>query len=155
MNIAVGSLALATLAGAIALGAALFTPLPTEVTAPPAHPAAIAPIAPVAPTSAAWTERAPFRRDRRLSAVEYDARRALIAASAPPSAPKPQLVLRGLVGGSDPAAIVEGLPGTDGPRVVRAGERMGELTVRRIAAARVVISGMDTTWSLELPKRDP
>lgn len=155
MNIAIGSLALATLVGAAALGVALFGPLPNEVATVAPGQRAVVSTSRDTLSSAVWAERAPFRRDRRPSAVGYDARRLLAAASAAAAPPRPQLLLRGVVGGTEPAAIVEGLPGSDGPRVVRVGERLGELMVRRIAASRVVISGMDTAWSLELPRTDP
>lgn len=149
-------LGLATATGVVALGGALLrTPVGMVPARAPAQSTANhSAIPPDSLALRSWVAQAPFRRDRRLSNVEYDVRRAL-AAALPPAAPRPQLLLRGLVGGVEPAAIVEGLPGVEGPRVVRAGERVGELMVRRIANSRVVISGMDTTWALELPRRDP
>jgi type II secretory pathway component PulC len=66
--------------------------------------------------------------------------------------PKPQLLLTGIVWGKDPAAIVEGIPGTEGSRLLRTGETIGGLHVRRITEHNVTIAGMDTTWVLEVRK---
>ena len=57
-----------------------------------------------------------------------------------------------LVVGADPSAVIEGFPGIQGPRVVRPGDVIGQLTVRRIEAARVEVIGMDTTWMLTVRK---
>jgi len=82
-----------------------------------------------------------FRVNRRPAAVPYDPERA--AQPPAPQAPKPTLVLAGIVwdGGVDPSAVVEGLPGVDGARV-------GALRIRLIAPDRVVIAGQDTVWTL-------
>jgi hypothetical protein len=69
------------------------------------------------------------------------------------AAPKPVLALVGLVHGADPTAVVEGFPGVEGGRVVRAGDWVGELRVVGIAADRVRIVGMDTVWVLKV--REP
>lgn len=94
----------------------------------------------------------PFRARRAPSAVVYDP--VALAAGPPPLAPpKPTLVLSGIVWGSAPQAVIEGLPGIDGPRVMRVGDMVAGLTVRRIDASRVVIAGLDTTWTLTV--REP
>jgi hypothetical protein len=87
-----------------------------------------------------------FRSDRRPGAVPYDPTRG--AAPLPDGPAKPTLTLTGVVWGDEPQAVVEGLPTTDGPRVVRAGDVIGGLTIRRIEGARVMIVGMDTVWTL-------
>jgi hypothetical protein len=90
-----------------------------------------------------------FRNERRPAPVAYDPLRVIAgAAGSPPPAPKPALVLEGIVWGAVPEAVVEGIPGVDGPRVLRVGEILGGLRVQRIEARRVVIAGMDTTWTL-------
>jgi hypothetical protein len=102
---------------------------------------------------AALVGRDPFRVARRPAAVLYDAVR--LAQPALPPTPKPLLVLVGIVwdNGRDPTALVEGLPGTDGPRPVRDGETVRGLRVRTIKPDRVVITGLDTTWTLTV--REP
>lgn len=101
---------------------------------------------------AAVVARDPFRIDRRSSPVAYDPLKIGQASSAPP---KPALVLIGIVwdGGQDPTALLEGLPGMEGPRAVRRGEALGPLRVNRIAQDRVVVVGLDTAWVLTV--REP
>ncbi len=92
-----------------------------------------------------------FRSDRRPADAVYDPAR---GASPPATAPiKPALILTGIVWGPLREAVIEGLPGTDGPRVVRASDVVAGLTVKRIEAGQVVITGMDTTWTLKV--REP
>jgi len=95
----------------------------------------------------------PFRFRRRPAAVAYDPLR--IGQPPVPTPPKPVLALVGLVwdGGTDPTALLEGLPGSDGPRAVRSGEVVNALHVKRIDRDRVVIVGLDTTWTLTV--REP
>ena len=96
--------------------------------------------------------RDPFRAGRRPAEVVYDP--AGSAATAPADIPpKPELVLSGIVWGVIPAAVLEGLPGLPEPRVVREGEVVGGLRIRRITRDRVVITGMDTLWTLTV--REP
>jgi hypothetical protein len=103
--------------------------------------------------AAVLVARDAFRVARRPASVVYDP--TLVAQPSTPPPPKPALVLVGIVwdGGHDPAALVEGLPGTDGPRPVRRGETVGGLHVMRIVQNRVVITGLDTTWNLTV--REP
>lgn len=95
--------------------------------------------------------RDPFRPSRRPSGVAYDPNP---APSAPtePAPPKPALVLSGIVWGAAPSAVLEGIPGVEGARLVKAGEVLGGFRIRRITAQRVTVSGMDTTWVLEVRK---
>lgn len=95
----------------------------------------------------------PFRVVRRPSPVSYDpVRFAQPAASRPPM---PALALLGIVWatGRNPTALVEGIPGVDGPRPVEQGDTVGGLRVRKILRDRVVITGFDTTWTLTV--REP
>lgn len=103
--------------------------------------------------AAAVVARDPFRAARRPSNVVYDPVR--LAQPAIPPAPKPALTLVGIVwdSGHDPTALVEGLPGADGPRPVRSGETIAGLRVKTIKPDRVVITGLDTTWTLTV--REP
>lgn len=93
----------------------------------------------------------PFRLDRRPAAVPFRVE----LEGAPPAAPspsRPALSLRGVVGGPPWEALVEGFPGREGSVLVRRGDRVGDLAVRRVAPDTVVISGQDTTWTLTLRK---
>jgi hypothetical protein len=97
--------------------------------------------------------RDPFRFTRRPSPVRYDPVR--LAQPATPPSPKPPLVLLGIVWDrrSDATALVEGIPGAEGPRLVRLGETVGGLRVKAIKPDRLVITGLDTTWTLTV--REP
>jgi len=91
--------------------------------------------------------RDPFRVTRRSSPVTYDPVR--MAQPPVPPAPKPTLALVGIVwGAGEPTALVEGLPGVEGPRPLRPGDTVAGLRVTAIRADRVVITGLDTTWTL-------
>lgn len=93
--------------------------------------------------------RAPFRATRRLATVAYDPSRLVdLVSPAVPAPPKPILALSGIVWGYAPTAVVEGIPGIDGPRLVQRGDVIGALTIRRIEPTRVVVVGLDTIWSL-------
>jgi hypothetical protein len=101
----------------------------------------------------ALVQRDPFRVTRRPAVVLYDPVRLAQPVTPPP--PKPALTLVGIVWdtGRDPTALLEGLPGVDGPRPVRQGENVGGLRVKTIKPDRVVITGLDTTWTLTV--REP
>lgn len=96
----------------------------------------------------AFVARDPFRIGRRPASVAYNPVRD--AQPVAPAPPKPALALTGVVWDArgDPSAVLEGLPGIAGPRVVREGDRLGSLEVRRIGRDRVLVVGMDTTWTL-------
>ncbi|HKV43581.1 MAG TPA: hypothetical protein VJT32_02720 [bacterium] len=89
-----------------------------------------------------------FRADRRAAAVRYDPTRG--AAPLPDGPPKPQLAVTGIVWGDEPEAVLEGLPTTTGPRVVRVGDAIGGVTIKRIEQGRLVAVGFDTTWTLSV-----
>jgi hypothetical protein len=100
---------------------------------------------------AAVVSRDPFRIGRRPLLPAYDPLR-LTEQLAPP-APRPTLLLVGLVTGADPSAVIEGLPSVEGSRVLRVGDVVAGLSVKTISGNHVVIVGMDTTWVLEV--REP
>ena len=95
--------------------------------------------------------RDPFRIGRRPLLPAYDPLRFAEQLAPPP--PKPTLILVGVVNGLEPSAVIEGLPGVQGSRVVRVGDVAAGLQVKKITNGRVVIVGMDTTWVLEV--REP
>jgi len=100
---------------------------------------------------AAVVSRDPFRVERRPVLPPYDPLR--LAEQLAPPPPRPALVLVGVMDGSSPSAVIEGMPGVEGSRVVRAGDVVGGLRVKMVRSKRVVITGMDTTWVLEV--REP
>jgi hypothetical protein len=91
---------------------------------------------------------APFRPDGRPSRVAYDPSRNEVTPDYTP--PKPVLVLTGVMGGAAPLAVLEGIPGHDGPALLGVGDTLAGLKVRRILEGIVTIAGMDTTWVLTI-----
>jgi hypothetical protein len=67
--------------------------------------------------------------------------------------PKPALALLGLIAGAEPTAVIEGLPGVEGSRVVRVGDVVSGVRVVRIGVDHVRLVGMDTVWVLKV--REP
>jgi hypothetical protein len=124
--------------------------------APVVVPEAIAADRPVATTAGPvpdslvqrFVARDPFRLTRRPADVSYDPLR--LAEQLAPPAPKPALVLVGLVAGTNPTGVIQGLPGIDGPRVLRVGDQVAGIKLRRIARDTVWLVGMDTTWVLTI-----
>jgi hypothetical protein len=97
-------------------------------------------------------ERDPFRVDRQPARRPYDpaAARNPIPTVEPLVLARPVLFVSGISWGRPPSALLEGVPATDGPRVVRSGDTLGGLTIRRISQERVTVSGYDTVWVLSL-----
>lgn len=104
----------------------------------------------VAVESLAVTARrvAPFRADGRPSAVAYDPVRSEAVPEYLP--PKPSLALKGILEGGASLAIIEGIPGRDGPVLLGVGDTVAGLRVRRIRDGQVTVTGMDTTWQLRI-----
>ncbi len=94
----------------------------------------------------------PFRITRRPADVAYDPSRAASPATSE-AVPKPTLVLSGIVWGAAPEAVLEGIPGVEGSRLVRVRDLVAGLLVKQIQRDRVVITGMDTVWTLRV--REP
>ena len=90
-----------------------------------------------------------FRADRSAATVRY-------GSTLPPddlaarNRSLPALELTGIVWARVPAAVLEGLPGSMGARVVQAGEQYGGLVVHNITRDTVWVAGPDTTWTLTL-----
>lgn len=142
----------------LALGVRLVAAPLVQVSVPPRvdTPPTTTPAPPAGHPDSLVTElvaRDPFRVTRRPSEVVYDPVR--LAQPVTPPLPKPTLALVGIVwdSGRDATALVEGLPGVDGPRPVRQGETVAGLRVKTINSDRVVITGLDTTWTLTV--REP
>ncbi len=107
---------------------------------------------PVESLSQVVVVRDPFRITRRPADVAYDPLRAASPATSD-AGPKPTLVLSGIVWGAVPEAVLEGLPGYEGSRLVRVRDLVAGLLVKQIQRDRVVIAGMDTVWTLRV--REP
>lgn len=106
--------------------------------------------------TAAAAGKAPFRASRAAPRVRYDAERPVMAgAVAAPRGPRPVLAVSGIAWGGTAraSAVIEGLPGSEGARVVRAGEVVAGLRVRRIQPDLVIVTAKDTTWTLRV--REP
>lgn len=95
--------------------------------------------------------RNPFRITRRPALPPYDPLR--LAEQLAPPPPRPALVLVGVMEGHSPSAVIEGFPGVEGARVVRVGDVIAGLSIKNVGGGRVVITGMDTTWVLQV--REP
>ena len=94
--------------------------------------------------------RTPFRAARSPAVRPYDLNHGAVEVVEAPQVSRPRLTLAGIVWEPEPVAIIEGLPGGDGGRVVRRGEVVGGLKLKRIERNRVVITGLDTTWNLSV-----
>lgn len=94
----------------------------------------------------------PFRVTRKAARVRWD-EPVTVLQTAPPATPKPALSLTGVLWGDAPAAIIEGVPGHDGPLVLYRGESDGPLQIRQIDSLTVTVAGLDTVWVLRV--REP
>lgn len=95
--------------------------------------------------------RDPFRPSRRPAEVSFDPN-PITPPPAEPPPPKPALVVSGIMWGREPSAVLEGLPGVEGARLVRSGEVLAGFRIRRITPNEVTVTGMDTTWVLKVRK---
>lgn len=66
-----------------------------------------------------------------------------------PAAPsRPTLTLGGVIEGTRPHAVIEGIPGHERGALLRPGEEVGGIRLLRMIGDTVVLQGMDTTWML-------
>jgi hypothetical protein len=99
--------------------------------------------------------RDPFRLARAPAALPFDPEAPSTGYAPPPRPPRPALALAGIVLGLEPLALVDGLPGVEGSRVMRLGERVGGYVLRAVASDHVIIAGPDTTWMLRVRSQFP
>jgi len=143
-------------AGGVALVGSAFAPVVTR-TSPaalrrPSPPSAALSSYPVDSLARVAVSRDVFRSGRRPGSVAYDPQRAAAPVEVT-QPPKPVLTLLGLVAGAEPTAVIEGLPGVEGSRVVRVGDAVAGIKVQSIAGDHVRLVGMDTVWVLRV--REP
>jgi hypothetical protein len=93
-----------------------------------------------------------FRFTRRPAKEPYHPSRSNIDQPHPVRV-KPVLLLRGIIAGDSPTAVMEGLPGVEGARVVREKDVIGGLRISAISERGVRVTGLDTVWVLEV--REP
>lgn len=122
--------------------------LSTEAAAVPVTPSAIHQVDPARLLQLA-RRITPFRIGGRPPVARYGAAPVPSQPGAPP-VPRPLLALTGMVLGREPAAILEGVPGEEGPVVVRLGDVRGPVKIVSVDSERVVVRGLDTTWSLQV-----
>lgn len=94
----------------------------------------------------------PFRLSHQPATVAYSP--ALEGVAPPPVArpPRPNLVLRGIVGGPPWSAIVDGVPGRDGSTLLRRGDSVASYVIRAVGRDTVTLKGADTTWQLTVKR---
>jgi hypothetical protein len=95
----------------------------------------------------------PFRLSRHPATVAYSPALEGLAPPVVVRPPRPNLVLRGIVGGPPWSAILDGLPGRDGSVLMRRGDSVGTLVVRAVGRDTVTIKGADTTWRLTVKRQ--
>jgi hypothetical protein len=98
--------------------------------------------------------RNPFRLARRPASVAFGVEPAVPSAAAmvsPPRPAKPQLRLRGIIG-PPWEAILDGVPQRSSGVVVRNGDVLADLQVRRVTRDSVVVADADTVWILRLER---
>jgi hypothetical protein len=80
----------------------------------------------------------------------------VVTAPPPPqTGTTPSIVVKAIVGGPPWQAVIQGLPGTTEERVVRAGDRVSEISILTIASESVVLRWNDSTWTVRLAGRAP
>lgn len=104
----------------------------------------------------AITARNPFRLHRSAAAAPFDPERPEGAPS-PPAATRPAIALAGIVLGAEPAALLDGLPGVEGTRLLRLGESVAGYTLRAVTSQGAVLRAPapDTTLILRVRSTAP
>jgi hypothetical protein len=103
-------------------------------------------------------ERDPFRLTHRPASADFrvEVTSGQPAYLMPPTAPRPPLVLKGIVGGPPWQAYLDGVPGREGGVLVARGDTLstpaGPLRIRAIGRDTVVVQAADTTWRLTVKR---
>jgi hypothetical protein len=149
--------ALYLLAATFSFAAGWIVTHPTQLHSTVAIAPSLGPLAPERPTTDSLADAIALIAAENLFRPERASAKDADAASGVPTGtpavvkpPKPNLVLRGVIGGPPWDAILDGVPGHTSSVVLRTGQRMGDLVVRAFRHDTVFIKGMDTTWTLTL-----
>lgn len=127
---------------------------PPSLLAPPRKPLSLDGPAMIAALEAATSANA-FRLSHLPADVPYQPAASRAAQVPPAPAPRPALVLKGIVGGPPWQAIIDGIPGQPSSTIAAAGAVFDKLVVRAVARDSVVVRGPDTTWVLTLDRKAP
>ena len=73
------------------------------------------------------------------------------AAAPVDGAPSSRPRVTAFVTGGESAVLVEGMPGTDGPRVLKLGDLVGRFRVTRISLSDILLRSSDSTMWLRIP----
>jgi len=142
---ALGSVVLALATGAVLVGDR--SPVDLEATASASRGGLAPGIAVTRDSLTPLVSRNPFRISRVPAPIPYDPIQPVTPDQPPP---RPAFAVTGILWGPSPLAFLEGLPGTDGARIVRPGDTIGEFRILRIARAAVTVRGPDTTWTVSI-----
>ncbi len=98
------------------------------------------------------TGRDPFRIVRKAPTRRYERLEAAAVASTPdlpppPATPRPDWHLTGIVWGSAPVAVFEGVDGVEGSALLGEGDTVGAIRVERLTPDTVVLRGPTESWS--------
>ena len=94
----------------------------------------------------------PFRLANAPATVRFVAGQSQTIATPALPAPRPNLVLRAIVGGPPWQAVLDGLPGQPTGTVVTGGGSFDGIRIRAITRDTVVVESQDTTWKLTLKR---
>lgn len=94
----------------------------------------------------------PFRLERRPASVAFSTTPAGVPAAPVTAAPLPRIGLNGTIGGPSWQAILSGIPGHDGTVVMRAGDTLGGVLVRRVTRDSAVVRVKDSTWAVVMAR---
>jgi hypothetical protein len=93
------------------------------------------------------TRKAPAHRYERLDASAAPSTRAL---PPPTQMPPPEWRLTGIVWGSAPVAVFEGVEGIEGSALLGEGDSVGAIRVDRLTPDTVILSGQTGSWSFTI-----
>lgn len=97
-------------------------------------------------------EHDPFRLERRPASVAFSTTPIGPAVPQAPAAPTIHIALQGTIGGPPWQAILSGVPGHDGTTIVRSGDTLGGIAIRRVSRDSVIVRVKDSTWAVTLAR---
>ena len=94
----------------------------------------------------------PFRLANRPATARFIAAQAQASSTPAQPPPRPNLVLRAIVGGPPWQAVLDGLPGQPTGTIVTGGGSFEGIRIRAITRDTVVVESQDPTWKLTLKR---